>query len=152
MPKYIVMKISAGIVVCKENKIFLVRPAGPFDNGKKWSFPKGWVKDGEELWDAAVREFEEETGEKIIDNNYKELGEITKGGKRIHLFAVEQDAKWKSSNTFEFTFPNGKKKTYYETDAGKFFTIDEAKKVLPWNQKAFLPRIEELFESKLNNS
>ena len=143
------MKTSAGIVVYKDEEIFLVRPAGPFDNGKRWVFPKGVVKGEESIWEAAVREFEEETGEKVVNTDYHDLGVITKGGKRIHLFAIEQDARWKSSNTFEFIFPTGKKKVYHETDAGKFFTLEEAFKVLPWNQKAFLPRIAEMFSKDI---
>src|SRR5579862_1204749 len=59
---------SAGLLLFRRRgavtEVFLVHPGGPFwakkDDGA-WSIPKGEFTDGEELLDAARREFAEET-------------------------------------------------------------------------------------------
>ncbi len=138
------MKLSAGILVYKGSTVFLVHPSGPFDKGtQKWVIPKGETEEGENLWNAAVREWEEETGDTIKTDNYFDLGQLTRSGKKIHIFAVEQDAQWKFSNKFDFVFKNGTKRTFYETDSGQWFSFEEAFKVLPKNQKDFIQRLQE---------
>jgi len=139
------MKISAGILVYYHNKVFLVHPGGPFDRNKnRWYIPKGELKTPEEdHWQAAVREWEEETGDKIRNNAFIDLGIIKKSGKQNHVFAVMQDAEWKSSNFFEFRFKSGQTKCFPETDAGAWFTLEEAENVLPKNQKDFIQRLRD---------
>ena len=63
------MKKSAGILVYRlhagELEVFLVHPGGPFWKNKDdgaWSIPKGEYTDEEDPLEAAKREFEEETG------------------------------------------------------------------------------------------
>ena len=64
-------KKSAGILLYKmdENlQVFLVHPGGPFWKNKDagvWSISKGEFADDEKGLDAAIREFEEETGTKL---------------------------------------------------------------------------------------
>ena len=61
--------ISAGLMMFtfkdKVLKIFLVHPGGPFfvkkDEGY-WGIPKGLTENNEDLFEAAKREFKEETG------------------------------------------------------------------------------------------
>ena len=46
-------------------QLFLAHPGGPFWSNRDigaWTIPKGTVEEGEELLDAARREFREETG------------------------------------------------------------------------------------------
>ena len=63
------VKQSAGLLLYRFREgtleVFLVHPGGPFWAKKDlgvWSIPKGEMDEGEELLEAARREFEEETG------------------------------------------------------------------------------------------
>ena len=51
-------KISAGIIMYHKNRVFLVQPTGMSSFG----IPKGFVEQGETFNQAAIREFQEETG------------------------------------------------------------------------------------------
>jgi predicted NUDIX family NTP pyrophosphohydrolase len=133
-------KRSAGILmfIVKEDilKILLVHPGGPFFTKKDdgyWGIPKGLVENNENILEAAIREFEEETGIKPV-GEYISLGEIKQNsGKIVHAWAVEvkddslQDFK---SNTFDLEWPpgSGKKQKFPEVDKCEFFTLEEAKK------------------------
>ncbi len=94
-------------------KILLVHPGGPFftkkDNGH-WGIPKGMVESNENILDAAIREFEEETGIKP-EGEYIPLGEIKQNsGKIVHAWALEvkDDSLLNfESNTFELEWPPG---------------------------------------------
>ena len=55
------MKIIAGCVVEKDNKILVVQEGLDFCYGQ-WNFPAGHVNEFENVTDAAVREVKEETG------------------------------------------------------------------------------------------
>ena len=62
-------KQSAGLLMYRRKagswEVLLVHPGGPFwarkDQGA-WTIPKGEIEQGEDAFDAALREFEEETG------------------------------------------------------------------------------------------
>ena len=62
---------SAGILLFRnspELRILLIRPGGPFWRNKHqgaWMIPKGAVEAGESPAEAALREFEEETGTRL---------------------------------------------------------------------------------------
>jgi predicted NUDIX family NTP pyrophosphohydrolase len=91
-------------------EVLLVHPGGPFfakkDEGA-WSIPKGEPDAGEELFDAAQREFEEETGFKAAPP-FIELSPITqKGGKVVHAwaFAGDCDSAQLRSNSFMLEWP-----------------------------------------------
>ncbi len=65
-------------------QVFLAHPGGPYfrfkDEGH-WTIPKGEINKGEELLEAAIREFSEEVGFEPY-GPYQELGFIVqKGGK-----------------------------------------------------------------------
>ena len=62
-------KYTAGLLLYRirggEAEVFLVHPGGPYWTNKDagaWSIPKGEAEDGEDLQEAARREFHEETG------------------------------------------------------------------------------------------
>lgn len=58
------MKIIAGCIVKKDNKILMVQEGQKICYGQ-WNFPAGGVDEGETITDAAVRETYEETGCKV---------------------------------------------------------------------------------------
>jgi predicted NUDIX family NTP pyrophosphohydrolase len=66
-------------------QVFLVHPGGPFwaekDKGA-WSIPKGEYANGEEPFEAAKREFFEETGF-APQGKFLKLGSITQSGEKI---------------------------------------------------------------------
>lgn len=55
------MKVIAGCVVEKDNKILMVQEGLDFCYGQ-WNFPAGHVDEFENITDAAIREVKEETG------------------------------------------------------------------------------------------
>ena len=58
------MKVIAGCLISKENKILMVKEAKTICYGK-WNFPAGHVEEGEKIRTAAIREVHEETGCKV---------------------------------------------------------------------------------------
>ncbi|HTH81812.1 MAG TPA: NUDIX domain-containing protein [Mucilaginibacter sp.] len=144
---------SAGILLYRninqQLEVFLVHPGGPFFKNKdegNWSIPKGEFLDDEEALAAAKREFEEETGQKIVDGNFIKLTPITqKSGKIVHAWAIEGDIDHEviESNLFEMEWPpkSGKMASFPEVDRAAWFDADTAKiKVNPAQAKL----IEEL--------
>ena len=144
--------ISAGLLMYSRKnglKVFLVHPGGPFFMKKDddyWGIPKGLTEEDEDHLQAAVREFEEETGIKPV-GEFIPLGSIIqKGGKKVYAWAFEysDDVPVKiTSNTCHIEWPprSGKKITIPEVDKGEFFTIEEAKVKMKKAQQDFLDRL-----------
>jgi predicted NUDIX family NTP pyrophosphohydrolase len=135
--------LSAGILlfrVCDgETQVLLVKPGGPFWRNKDvgaWMIPKGLVEPGETPAEAALREFEEETGVKL-DRIPFPLAKVRQaGGKWVEAFAVEGDldANAISSNQFEIEWPprSGERRSFPEVVEARWMSIDEARaKMLP---------------------
>ena len=107
-------RISAGLLMYRihEGKlqVLLAHPGGPrFENkdDKAWSIPKGEIEPGEDLLEAAKREFEEETGV-IPTGPFIALTPVQqKGGKIVHAWAFEGDCDPRAtvSNTFTMEWP-----------------------------------------------
>ncbi len=152
MPKY-----SAGLLMYKieNNKIFvfLIHPGGPFFKNKdlgSWSIAKGELEENESKFQAAFREFEEETGIKIDQQNTKflDLGFTKqKNNKIVYAWAFDSKngEKFKHSNfikikNISFQFP--------EVDKGQFFTIEEARKKIKPEQLVFINRLIEMLNKK----
>jgi predicted NUDIX family NTP pyrophosphohydrolase len=141
--------ISAGLLMYSRKndlKVFLVHPGGPYFRNKEndyWGIPKGLTEENEDHLQAALREFEEETGIKP-EGEFIPLGSvIQKGGKKVYAWAFEcpDDVPIKiTSNTCEIEWPprSGKKITIPEVDKGEFFTIEEAKVKMKKAQQDFL--------------
>ena len=117
-----------------EVKVFIAHHGGPFwkkkDNGA-WSIPKGEVNDDENTFEAAKREFFEETGIAPPKSGYLNLGSVKlKSGKTIHVFAFEGTNKEKfiSSNSVEIDNKRtGKKIIFPEVDKAEYFSLGEAR-------------------------
>ena len=143
------MRKSAGILMFRKKdllvELFLVHPGGPFWKTKDlgaWSIPKGEFDDSETPFDAAVREFEEETGQKI-SGDFIELDKVQqKGGKLVYAWGIEGnvDAENIVSNTFrvEWPYKSGKWQTYPEVDKAGWFSVEEARKKINPAQAAFI--------------
>ncbi|AWH86976.1 NUDIX hydrolase [Flavobacterium album] len=146
------MKQSAGILLYRMNdgeiQFFLVHPGGPFFAKKNegwWTIPKGELLQNELPLDAAVREFEEETGYSP-KGPFTELQSITqKGGKKVLCWAAKGDLDdgTITSNTFEMEWPpkSGRKQIYPEVDKAGWFAIEEAKILINERQAAFLEEL-----------
>ena len=133
----------------EEMQFFLVHPGGPYFTQKDegwWMIPKGLAEEGEELFQTACREFEEETGIKP-EPPFLPLGEIKqKGGKWVHAWAFE--GKWDEKegircNTFKVEWPykSGRWQSYPEVDQAGWFTYEEACKKINSAQIPFLDRL-----------
>src|SRR5437870_12178043 len=89
---------SAGILLFRERdrqtQVLLIKPGGPFWRNKDagaWMIPKGMVERGEAPAQAALREFEEETGTKLTAVPFPLATVRQSGGKIVEAFAVEGD-------------------------------------------------------------
>lgn len=88
-------KQSEGILLYKMDEIlhlFLVHSGGPFWKDKDagaWTIPKGEFTEEEKTLDAAIREFEEETGT-ILSGDFIELTPVKqKAGKVVYAWAIK---------------------------------------------------------------
>ncbi len=158
-------KTSAGLLMykIKDNNllVFLVHPGGPFWKNKDehaWSIPKGEAdnnaKNEKELFEAARREFKEETGIEINkDIEFIYLQNIKqKSGKVVHCWAFEGD--WsgllmcQSFAEIEWPFKSGKFIKIPEVDKAGFFSIEQAKRKLNPAQIELIDRLQEYLKNK----
>ena len=146
-------KFSAGMLLFRQGasglEVFLVHPGGPFWAKKDlgaWSLPKGEYDGSEDPLQAAVREFEEETGFRLEVDDALPLGELKQaGGKVVTAWALEKDvdASLVRSNTFEMEWPprSGRRQTFPEVDRAEWFPVDVAREKLLKGQVEFLVRL-----------
>jgi len=146
-------KVSAGILLYRwmgpELEVLIAHPGGPFfvtkDDGH-WTIPKGEPDPGEDLLQAAEREFFEETGFRPC-GPYIDLDSIQqKGGKIVHAWAAEGDlpeGHIHQCNTFSMEWPieSGKFESFPEIDEVCFVPISEARVKLKDRQQPFLDRL-----------
>lgn len=120
-------EISCGIVVVRmenNNPLFLLLKA--YD---KWDLPKGHLKSGEDLLEAALRETDEETGIEEGDLSFtwgqvsKNTDVYKKGTKFVCFFIAETN---KKDVVFGFNEELGRT----EHDDYRWATLDEAKSML----------------------
>lgn len=145
-------KRSAGLLMYRVRddvmEVLLVHPGGPFWRNKDqgaWSIPKGEIDDEESVLDAALREFEEETGLRP-EGPFVALTPVKqKSGKVVHAWAFEGDCDPERirSNTFAMEWPrgSGRLREVPEIDRAAFFSLDEARTKINPGQA---PLIDEL--------
>jgi len=153
-------RVSAGMLMYRmrgdQPEVLLAHPGGPLfakkDDGH-WTIPKGEVEPGEDLLEAAVREFTEETGV-APSGEFVELGSVRqKGGKIVHAWAFRGD--WDDSqpfrsNTFDLEWPprSGRIQSFSEIDRVEFFPIPEARRKLKEAQHPFLDRLAAVLKER----
>jgi predicted NUDIX family NTP pyrophosphohydrolase len=147
---------SAGILLYRninnQLEVFLVHPGGPFFKNKDegaWSIPKGEFLPDEDSLLAAKREFFEETGLQLMDDETIKLTPIKqKSGKTVHAWAIAGDIDPADliSNLFEIEWPprSGKKASFAEIDRGDWFTVEVAKTKINPAQAALITELQSL--------
>ena len=149
--------LSAGILLFRERdggtEVLLIKPGGPFWRKKDvgaWMIPKGIVEPGEGPAEAALREFEEETGVKLTSVPFP-LAKVRQAGRKIvEAFALEGDldAAAIRSNEFEVEWPpkSGRRQLFPEVAEARWMSLALAREMMLPSQ---LPLLEAL-ETKLN--
>lgn len=130
------MEYSSGIILYRKNKdnifeFFVCTPDGPtWSKRELWNFPKGHVEDGETPFEAALREFQEETSVKLDCNEqlYTFYGLIKQNKKKeVYVYAKKYDGENLSdcySNECE-TIYKGVKYIHREIKAYQWMTLSE---------------------------
>jgi len=150
--RFVATKRSAGLLVYRHRaghiEVFLGHLGGPLwaKREPSWSIPKGEPDEGEELFDAAHREFVEETGLPVPEGEFLPLGEWRQpNGKVVTAWAVEGDldAGAAVSNTFTMEWPprSGRLQEFPELDRFVWVELDAAASMLIGGQADFLARL-----------
>src|SRR5436190_7403965 len=145
---------SAGILLFRQRdraiEVLLVKPGGPFWRNKAagaWMIPKGMVEEGEKPAEAALREFEEETGTLLTAVPFPLATVRQAGGKRVEAFAVEGDldAAAVRSNEFEMEWPprSGRRQRFPECEQARWMSLAEARAMMLPSQLPLLDALEE---------
>jgi predicted NUDIX family NTP pyrophosphohydrolase len=149
------MRVSAGVLLYRRTpsglELLLTHPGGPYfkdrDEGH-WTIPKGEPDAGESLPDAAIREFDEETGCPLpVDAARIELGSITqKGGKVVTAWGIEGDLDPRDahSNVVEIEWPprSGRVQAFPEIDRVAWFEPAAARRRIKDAQVPLIDRLE----------
>lgn len=144
--------LSSGLLLFRRParglELFLAHPGGPFwarRDVAAWTIPKGLVDEGEDLLDAARREFHEETGI-AAEGPFIPLGSVRqKSGKTVHAWAWEGDADARAivsnSATTEWPRGSGIRITFPEVDRCGWFDVATARVKLNVAQAEFVDRL-----------
>ena len=148
---------SAGILLFRQSEgrpeVLLIKPGGPFWKNKDvgaWMIPKGMIERGEAPAEAALREFEEETGTRLTTVPFPLATVRQAAGKLVEAFAVEGelDPAKIESNQFEVEWPpkSGRIKRYPEVAEARWMTLDEARALMLPSQLPLLDALEKKLE------
>lgn len=150
-------KLSAGLLMFRERdgelEVLLVHPGGPFFRNKDagfWTIPKGEPDEGEDLLDAARREFQEEIGV-APDGPFLPLTPVKqKGGKVVHAWSVRGDCNpfAIAPNRFTLEWPprSGRMQEFPEIDYAAFYPLDIARQKINAAQEALLDELTHLVD------
>lgn len=145
--------LSAGVLLFRQRagmtEVLLIKPGGPFWRNKNvgaWMIPKGMVEPGEQPAEAALREFEEETGTKLDAMPFPLATVRQAGGKKVEAFAVEGDLDPASvrSNDFEVEWPpkSGRRERFPEVAEARWMGLEEARELMLPSQLPLLDALE----------
>ena len=144
---------SAGILLFRQHggsiEILLIKPGGPFWRNKDagaWMIPKGEIEPGETAAEAAIREFEEETGIALQQVPFPLATVRQAGGKVVEAFAAEGDldpAKIRSIE-FELEWPprSGRMQRFPEAAEARWMTPSKARAMMLPSQLPLLDALE----------
>ncbi|MDT5008823.1 MAG: hypothetical protein QOH57_440 [Mycobacterium sp.] len=147
------MKLSAGLLPYRIRdgvvEVLIGHPGGPFwarkDDGS-WSILKGEYLEDEDPWDAARREFTEETGLPPPVGTPIAFAPVRQpSGKVLTAFAVHSDVDITDahSNTFEIEWPkgSGRLREFPEIDRVQWFSVAQARVKLLKGHRVILDRL-----------
>jgi len=145
---------SAGILLFRQRsgniEVLLIKPGGPFWRNRDagaWMIPKGMIEPGEAAAEAALREFEEETGTRLTAVPFPLATVRQAGGKMVEAFAVEGDLNPDQirSVEFELEWPpkSGRRKTFPEVEQARWMNLAEAREYMLPSQLPLLEALEE---------
>ncbi len=150
-------RVSAGLILYRRSdfgqlEVFLAHPGGPHWYSKDaghWTIPKGECNPNESLFEAAIREFMEETGLPTPQGPFLELGSILqKGGKIVHAWASPGDADPAliQSNRIIIEWPprSGRELEIPEVDRCDWFLVEKARTWIKATQAPLIDRLEAL--------
>jgi predicted NUDIX family NTP pyrophosphohydrolase len=145
---------SAGILLFRQRagqtEVLLVKPGGPFWRNRHagaWMIPKGMIEPGEAPAEAALREFEEETGTRLSAVPFPLATVRQAGGKMVEAFAVEGDLDPAviTSIEFELEWPpkSGRRQQFPEVEQARWMNLAEARDYMLPSQLPLLDALEE---------
>jgi predicted NUDIX family NTP pyrophosphohydrolase len=144
---------SAGVLLFRQREglteVLLIRPGGPFWRNRHagaWMIPKGMVEPGEAPAEAALREFEEETGTKLTSIPFPLATVCQAGGKIVEAFALEGDLDPTAIRSIEFEVEwpprSGRRQSFPEVDEARWMSLDEARALMLPSQLPLLDALE----------
>jgi predicted NUDIX family NTP pyrophosphohydrolase len=145
---------SAGILLFRQRQgvteVLLIRPGGPYWRNKEagaWMIPKGMVEPGEEPAEAALREFEEETGTRLTSVPFPLATVRQAGGKMVEAFALEGEFDCASVRSIEFEMEwppkSGRTQRFPEAEEARWMTLAEARRMMLRSQLPLIDALEE---------
>ena len=145
---------SAGVLLFRDRdgatEVLLIRPGGPYWTNRDvgaWMIPKGGVEPGEAPADAALREFEEETGMRLAVTPFPLARIRQAGGKWVEALAAEGDfdCSTLNSNLFEVEWPprSGRRQSFPEVVEARWMTLAEARAMMLPSQLPLLDALED---------
>lgn len=148
------MKHSAGLLLFRRTptlEVFLGHFGGPHWTNRDesaWTIPKGLIEEGETPFEAARREFEEETGFTPPSSReaYLKLGTVKQSSKQVSAWALEHeiDPEGIECNMFVTEWPpnSGAYKRFPELDRAAYFPLETAAEKIVDGQWPLLERLE----------
>ena len=144
---------SAGVLLFRQRdgtQVLLIKPGGPFWRNRDagaWMIPKGVIEAGETAAQAALREFQEETGVPLEAVPFPLATVRQAGGKIVEAFAVEGECDPASitSNEFEIEWParSGRRERFPEVAEARWMTLAQARAMMLPSQLPLLDALEE---------
>jgi predicted NUDIX family NTP pyrophosphohydrolase len=144
---------SAGVLLFRQRadgiEVLLVKPGGPFWRNKHagaWMIPKGMVEPGEAASEAALREFEEETGTRLTSIPFPLATVRQAGGKMVEAFALEGDLDPAAIQSIEFEVEwpprSGRRQSDPEVAEARWMGLAEARALMLPSQLPLLDALE----------